>query len=158
MSTSPGEEPPAAAEERDEALRANLAQLVRTLAQGAVLTGERLQETLEDAVKRGRMTRHDAQALAADLLSTGRRQTEDLLADLEQLLGLSRLRDQESSAVGDAPAAGLLPIEDYEELTAAQVVARLPDLDPAQLRAVRRHESRNANRKTVLTAVEKRLP
>lgn len=157
MSTEPGNDLPSASAPADEALRANLTQLVRTLAQGAVLTGERLQETLEDAVKRGRMTRHDAQALAADLLATGRRQTEDLVADLERLLGISRLRDSEPSTVGGAHAGGLLPIEGYEELTAAQVVARLSALDPAQLRAVRRHESRNANRKTVLAAVEKRL-
>ena len=58
-------------------------------------------------------------------------------------------------------AAGLgraLPIVGYEDLTTAQVKERLIGLDRAELRKVRDHERRNANRKSVLTAIEKRLP
>ena len=49
------------------------------------------------------------------------------------------------------------PILGYDDLTAAEVAERLDDLSPAQLRTVRDHERRNANRKTVLTAVERKL-
>ena len=42
-------------------------------------------------------------------------------------------------------------------LSAAQVSDRLTDLTPAQLRKVRDHEKRNANRKSVLQAVERKL-
>ena len=37
-------------------------------------------------------------------------------------------------------------------------VARLDALSPPELRAVRDHERRNANRKTVLAAIERKLP
>ena len=46
------------------------------------------------------------------------------------------------------------PIDDYDDLTAAQIVSQLGDLDAVGLRRVRDYERRNANRKTVLAAVE----
>jgi hypothetical protein len=49
------------------------------------------------------------------------------------------------------------PISGYEDLTAAQVADQLEGLSREQLRQVREHERRNANRKTVLAAVERRL-
>src|ERR687898_3428124 len=55
-----------------------------------VVTVERLQEVLDEAVARGRMTRDDAGTLLADLLSRGRKQTDDLREDIEGLLGGAR--------------------------------------------------------------------
>ena len=52
-----------------------------------VITRERLQEVLDEAVERGRITRDDAADLVSDVLARGRSQAEDLLAELEQLLG-----------------------------------------------------------------------
>ena len=82
--------PPAGSDEDREALDA-LRELVRrgVLRQFEVvmLTRERIQEVLDDAVARGRMTRSDAEDLVGDLFRRGRRQTEDLIADLEQLVG-----------------------------------------------------------------------
>jgi uncharacterized protein (DUF433 family) len=49
------------------------------------------------------------------------------------------------------------PISAYDDLTAAQVADRLGDLTPAQLRKVRDYERRNANRKSVLSAIETKL-
>ena len=145
-----------------------------------LLTRERIQAVLDDAVERGRMTRSDATELATALVERGRRQTEDVLADLEQLLG--RSREQLDEATSDvkrrtrkvaAPADRVLrevdrarraagigasfPIADYDELTAAQVAGQLGELTPAELRKVRDYEQRNANRKSVLAAVEQRL-
>jgi multidrug efflux pump subunit AcrA (membrane-fusion protein) len=57
-------------------------------------------------------------------------------------------------------AAGVganFPITAYDDLTAGQVQSRLTDLTPAELRKVRDHERRNANRKSVLNAVEQKL-
>jgi hypothetical protein len=54
-----------------------------------MLTRERIEEVLDEAVSRGRMTADDAQKLAQDLFNRGRKQTNDVLADLEQLLGRS---------------------------------------------------------------------
>jgi hypothetical protein len=50
-----------------------------------------------------------------------------------------------------------LPILGYDDLTAAQVQTRLDTLTPAELRKVRDYEKRNANRKSVLAAVESKL-
>ena len=98
-----------------------------------LLTRERIQEVLDDAVARGRMTADDAAELLAELVRRGRRQPE-------------------------AGPGSAFPITGYDDLTAAKVVDRLEGLSPAELRLVRNHERRNANRKSVLTAIERRLP
>ncbi len=62
--------------------------------------------------------------------------------------------DRARRAVGLGPS---LPLADYDELTAKQVIAQLGDLDETQLYRVRQHESKHANRKTVLAAVDHAL-
>jgi hypothetical protein len=104
------------------------------------ITRERLQDTLDDAVRRGRMTRDDASDLLAEIL----RRAVSAPAGMVRLV---------TGASDDA-----FPIDEYDDLTAAQVVAQLGDLDTAELRRVRDYERRNANRKTVLAAVEAKLP
>ena len=47
-----------------------------------MLTRERIEEAVEDAVTRGRVTAADAQDLVGGLLERGRKQTNDVLADL----------------------------------------------------------------------------
>ena len=49
------------------------------------------------------------------------------------------------------------PITGYDDLTAAQIQSRLEGLTPAELRKVRDYERRHGNRKTVLTAIERKL-
>ena len=132
----------------EDGLTAAIASLRDVLSKHAVITGERLQETIDETVKRGRMTRQDAEELAGNLVEIGRRQAQDALAEVEGLLGRVR------RAAGLGPT---FPITGYDDLTAAQVTERLADLSHAELRKVRDHERRNANRKTVLTAIEKRL-
>jgi polyhydroxyalkanoate synthesis regulator phasin len=177
-------QPAPEAEHTEDALRAALAMIRDLLARGIVITGDRLQETVDEAVKRGRMTRADAEELVANLVQIGRLQTQDALADIESLVERSasqtrrvaRARvsrvaaaarhtpgtDRALRAVDRARrAAGLgsqFPISGYDDLTAAQVKARLSDLSPAELRKVRDHERRNANRKSVLAVIEKGLP
>jgi hypothetical protein len=116
-----------------------------------VLTRDRLQDVLDDAVARGRMTPAAASELLGEIIRRGRGLTGDVIADAEQLLG--RSRDEISRRV----PGSAFPIDGYEELTAAEVTARLTDLTPAELRKVRDHERRNANRKSVLNAIEKTL-
>ncbi len=103
------------------------------------ITRERLQETLDDAVRRGRMTRDDASDLLSEIL---RRTVSGPVGVVRRVTG-----------AGDDG----FPIEDYDDLTAAQVVSQLNDLDMPALRRVRDYERRNANRKTVLAAVETKL-
>jgi hypothetical protein len=104
------------------------------------ITRERLQDTLDDAVRRGRMTRDDASDLLAEILRRA----------VSAPAGVVRL------VTGSGDDA--FPIDEYDDLTAAQVVAQLGDLDTPELRQVRDYERRNANRKTVLAAVEAKLP
>ena len=187
----PGVEAKTVAELR-EALRKNLIGPMEMV----MLTRERIEEALEEAVERGRMTSADAQGLATGLLERGRKQTNDVLKDLEQLLGRGRdeiegrtsgVRRRAGGAVGGArkqasgarsravrAASPALAQADraaargrgrartsrsprYDDLTADQVVSRLSGLTPAELRKVRDYERRNANRKTVLNAIESKL-
>ena len=63
-----------------------------------MLTRERIEEVMGEAVERGRMTADDAQDLVGGLLSRGRNQTNDVLGDLEQLLGRGRSELESRSA------------------------------------------------------------
>ena len=118
-----------------------------------VITRARLQEIFDEAVERGRITRGDAADLVSDVLARGRGQAEDLFAELEQLLGRVPLE-------GARRVTGLgpeFPITGYDDLTAAEIVAQLDGMSVADLRKVREYEKANANRKTVLAAIERRL-
>jgi len=140
-----------------------------------VLSRERIRETLEEATEQGRITRHDAEELFLTLVQRGREQTDHLLSDLERVLG--RGRQQLDSATRRArtnqPLDRLVrgadrarrsirvgpsfPISGYDDLTAAQVQKRLGGLSAAELRKVRDFERRHANRKSVLSAIDKAL-
>jgi polyhydroxyalkanoate synthesis regulator phasin len=141
-----------------------------------MLTRERIQETLEEAVQRGRVTRTDANDLAGELLRRGRQQTEELLVDMERALdsgrervesatgkrsklteGVSRLARTADRARRTVSTSGGPPIAGYDELTARQIQARLGALSAPQLRQVGEYERRHANRKTVLDAVSRGL-
>jgi hypothetical protein len=124
-----------------------------------VVTRTRLQEALDEAVERGRMTRDDAGALLAELVQRGREDIESLLDGAKSTTKGSAERvlrevDRARRAAGVGPS---FPILGYDDLTAAQVTERLGDLGPAELRKVRDYEKRNANRKSVLAAVEQKL-
>jgi hypothetical protein len=140
-------------EEEDESasLRDALRRLLNPL-DVMVITRDRVQDALDDAVRRGRMTRDDATDLLSDLMRRGRRQTEDMLSDLEGALTAPVGRARRAAGLGEP-----FPIANYDDLTAAQVIERVRDLDPGQLRRVRDYERRNANRKTVLGTLDARL-
>jgi polyhydroxyalkanoate synthesis regulator phasin len=156
-----------------EALRKNL---IRPL-EMVLISRERIEEVLGEAVDQGRVTTRDAQRITSGLVKRGQKQTTDVLKDLENLLGRGRseIEGRASGARGRAvrrasPAlaqvdrvrrgAGVgpnFPITGYDDLTAAQIQSRLGTLTPAELRKVRDQERRNANRKTVLQAIESKL-
>ena len=139
-----------------------------------VLSQERIDETVNDAAARGRLTRRDAELLAMELIQRGRQQTDDLLSDLDRTLGrgrqqldvatrrarmatpdgLIRSADRARRSIGVGPS---FPILGYDDLTVAQVQRRLSHLSDPELRTVRDHERRGANRKSLLRAIEKAL-
>jgi (2Fe-2S) ferredoxin len=156
-----------------------------------MLTRDRIEEVVNDAVERGRVTAEDAQTIVQSLVQRGREQTDNVMGDLQQLLERGRSAPKEAATaagrtrkqVGEAArgaskrardsadpllaqadrarrAAGIgpsFPILGYDDLTAAQVVSRLDGLSPAELRKVRDYEKRNANRKSVLDAIQSKL-
>ena len=139
------------AEDDSASLRDALRRLLNPL-DVVVITRDRVQDALDDAVRRGRMTRDDATDLLSDLMRRGRRQTEDMLSDLEGALTAPVGRARRAAGLADP-----FPIANYDDLTAAQVIERVRDLDPPALRQVRDYERRNANRKTVLGALDAKL-
>jgi hypothetical protein len=117
-----------------------------------------IDELFDDAVRRGRMTRSDAQELAQSIVSRGARATDDFLADLERMLGNRSDALEPPVEAGDGQgSAPSLPIAGYDELSAPQVQERLEGLTPAELRKLRDYEQRHANRKTVLDRIERHL-
>src|SRR3954451_14502592 len=124
-----------------------------------VLTRERVQEAVDDAVERGRLTRHDATALVTALFERGRSQTDDLISQIEDLVtGTPTRVVREVDRVRRVAGIGSgFPISGYDDLTAAEVGDRLGDLSAPELRKVRDYERRNANRKSVLQNIERKL-
>ena len=151
------------------------------------LSRERIQEVLDDAVERGRITRSDANELVSKLVSRGRKATDELMRELERLLDQARreiesrtspARSRATRAAGrvgrvardaaDRPLAEAdklrrrtgapgPAITGYEQLTATQIKSRLRDLNKADLRKVRTQEKRGKGRKGILDEVEKQL-
>jgi hypothetical protein len=158
-----------------------------------MITRDRIEEVVNDAVERGRVTAEDAQGIIQGLVQRGREQTDSVMSDLEGLLNrgrgiaggggaaeaAGRARKQVSDTAKGASkrareaadpviaqadrarrVAGVgpsFPILGYDDLTAAQVQSRLDGLSAAELRKVRDYEKRNANRKSVLDAVQSKL-
>ena len=139
-----------------------------------LLTRERIEEALS---KSGKLSLKEARGIAGDLVKRGRKETNDVLKDLENLLDKGRrdVSKRAGSARGRAMRAaspaiaqadrarraakvgGNFPISLYDDLNVREIKARLGDLTPAELRKVRDHERRNANRKGVLSAIESKL-
>jgi polyhydroxyalkanoate synthesis regulator phasin len=140
-----------------------------------LLTRERIQETLDDAASRGRVTRKDANELVAELVRRGRSGGDDVVSEIEGLLGKGR--DQIETATKRAArsepvdrivrgadrarrAAGVgtsFPIIGYADLNVSQVQARLKELSKPELRKVLTYERKHANRKSVVGVIEKSL-
>jgi polyhydroxyalkanoate synthesis regulator phasin len=174
-----------------EALRKNLIKPMEMV----MISRDRIEEVLTEAVDQGRVTARDAQRITSGLVKRGQGQTRDVLKDLENLLegvrgeargrtagarkaasgAAARARKEAGGARGRAartasPALAQVdkarrgarvgpnfPILEYDQLNAPQIQTRLKDLTPAQLRKVRDYETRNANRKTILKAIETKL-
>jgi polyhydroxyalkanoate synthesis regulator phasin len=140
-----------------------------------MLTREHIQDALDDAASRGRVTRKDANELVAELVRRGRSGGDDMRSEIEDLLG--RGKEQLGSATKRATraqpvdrivrgadrarrAAGVgssFPISGYAELNVSQVQARLKELSKPELRKVLSYERSHANRKSVVGAIEKSL-
>jgi polyhydroxyalkanoate synthesis regulator phasin len=177
MASSPtGTEENTRAEQSVQAFR-------EALEKSITISRDRLQEVVDDAVKRGRMTRGDAEEMVGRLATRGREGAEDLLAQLERVLSQvreapDRARQEVSGraeqarkrtvAAVDKPLAGAdrvrraarvpgFPITAYDQLSIRQIDRRLQELSRRQLRKVRDYERKNKARKGVLRALDRKL-
>jgi polyhydroxyalkanoate synthesis regulator phasin len=153
------------------------------LEKSVTISRERLQEVVDDAVRRGRMTRGDAEDMVSRLLTRGRDQADDLRTQLERVLSQireapdrarqevgGRAKVARKRAVGavDRPLASAdkvrrlarvpgFPITAYDELSVRQIDRRLQELSRTELRKVRDYERKNKARKGVLRSVDRKL-
>jgi hypothetical protein len=72
--------------------------------------------------------------------------------------GKRKTSTKRKAANGNGSRKLVLPIADYETLSAKEVLAEIPRLSPAQAKTVFEHETAHKQRKTVLNALESRLP
>jgi polyhydroxyalkanoate synthesis regulator phasin len=147
------------------------------------ISRERLQEVVDDAVKRGRMTRGDAEEMVGRLATRGRDQAEDLLSQLERILSQAReVPDRARQEVGgrakvarkravgavDKPLASAdrvrraarvpgFPITAYDQLTIRQIERRLKGLSRGDLRKVRDYERKHKARKGLMRSLDRKL-
>ena len=153
------------------------------LEKSVTISRDRLQEVIDDAVRRGRMTHGDAEEMVSRLVTRGRDQADDLLRQVERLLAQARdAPDRARQQVGgraqqarkravkaaDRPLAGAdrvrraarvpgFPITAYDQLSVRQIDRRLQGLSRAELRKVRDYERRNKARKSLLGSLDRKL-
>jgi polyhydroxyalkanoate synthesis regulator phasin len=153
------------------------------LEKSITISRERLEEVVDDAVRRGRMTRGDAEEMVGRLVTRGRDQAEDLMSQLERILsevreapgrakqdigGRAEVARKRAVAAVDKPLAGAdrvrraarvpgFPITAYDQLSIRQIDRRLQELSRQQLRRVRDYERRNKARKGLLRALDRKL-
>jgi hypothetical protein len=141
------------------------------------VTADDAAELVAGLLERGRRQTNDVLGDLEQLLGRGRDEIEGRTGDARKRGSdaARRARSQVENATKGAAkqadpvlatadrarrAAGLgpsFPIVGYDDLTVAQVQARLNGLTPAELRKVRDYERRHANRKTVLNAINEQL-
>jgi polyhydroxyalkanoate synthesis regulator phasin len=153
------------------------------LEKSITISRDRLQEVVDDAVRRGRMTRGDAEEMVGRLATRGREQAEDLISQLDRVLsqvrevpdrarqevgGRAKVARKHAVKAADKPLARVdrvrrtarvpgFPITAYDELTVPQIDRRLQDLTRAQLRKVRDYERRNKERKGLMRSLDRKL-
>jgi polyhydroxyalkanoate synthesis regulator phasin len=153
------------------------------LEKSVTISRERLQEVADDAVKRGRMTRGDAEEFVGRLVTRGRDQSKDLLAQLDRVLAQVREVPDRARSEIDSRTKGVrkravktvdrpleqadivrrrarvpgFPITAYDQLTAKQIDRRLQDLTRTQLRKVKSYEQKNKARKGLLRTIDRKL-
>jgi polyhydroxyalkanoate synthesis regulator phasin len=153
------------------------------LEKSITISRDRLQEVVDDAVRRGRMTRGDAEEMVGRLATRGREQAEDLISQLDRVLsqvrdvpdrarqevgGRAKVARKRAVKAADKPLARVdrvrrtarvpgFPITAYDELTVPQIDRRLQDLTRAQLRKVRDYERRNKERKGLMRSLDRKI-
>ncbi|NNC79980.1 MAG: hypothetical protein HKN94_07475 [Acidimicrobiales bacterium] len=137
-------------------------QLVETLVYGPVGLALDAVDNWSSHVERGRSQVTIGRFLAKTAANKGGSAAESLIEKLVNdasqvvvdLLGIDLSPDDEATPGPDASVSPLLPIADYDELTAATIVTQLAGLSTAQLDVVRAHEEAGRSRVTILRKID----
>ncbi|HEY1237268.1 MAG TPA: hypothetical protein VGE91_02965, partial [Solirubrobacterales bacterium] len=154
MATAPKTKKGKAASEQSSRAEQSVQAFRDALEKTVTISRDRLQEVLDDAVRRGRMTRGDADEMIGRLVTRGRDQADDLISQLERLLAQAREAPGRASRhvgsraekarkravkAADKPLAGAdrvrraarvpgFPITAYDDLSVRQIDRRLQEL------------------------------
>jgi ferritin-like metal-binding protein YciE len=130
----------------------SLAKAPLDLVRGGTDTRERLLKNAKDECATEALEIATYEAIEALATALGDEETATLARnhrdDEERML--QDLRALIPTLASDATTRPTLPIEDYDDLNAGQLTARLSDLSQEQLRAVLDYEQRHRNRRSVV--------
>jgi hypothetical protein len=137
-------------------------QLVEALVYGPVGLALDAVDNWSSHVERGRsqvtIGRFLAKTAANKGTSAAESLVEKLVNDASQvvvdLFGIDLSPDEDTQPPPPAKVSSLLPIDDYENLTAAEIVKKLGGLSTAQLDVVRAHEQAGRGRVTILRKID----
>ncbi len=160
-------------------MRETLGEVGDALQRAVVLSTDRVQSVLEDAVLRGRMTRRDAEELATSLVSLGREQAQELRSALARSVGDTvdsvggavakthsavttaaakpRRRSRPESVNGSSTVPTSRIPDDPSTLTAAGLIDLTASLSTSELWTLRELEAAGKARATVLRAIDRKL-
>ncbi len=143
----------------------NIKALRGALEHSVTVQTKRLEQVVDDLVKRGKLSRQDADELVGSLIKSGKQYTSTLLQVLDSAIpGRSRKKTALKTEPKRAPASSTTsassssqPIAGYDKLTVTQIKPKLSGLSPSDLRAVRSSEAGGKNRKGVLAEIDRLL-
>jgi polyhydroxyalkanoate synthesis regulator phasin len=96
------------------------------LEKSVTISRDRLQDVIDDAVRRGRMTRTDADEIVSRLITRGRDQADDLIGQLERLLAqLRQAPDRARHEVGGRAQKARRQVETSAERARKRAVKEL---------------------------------
>ena len=144
--------------------RDQLAELQRLLSgyAGAVGEGDSDTEQRVQAAERAaeraiqRAKKAEQRAAEAALKATERAKKAERRAGAAAEEAVQRVNAEAAkrAAQESAPASSTSPVEHYDDLAAEEVIALLASLERQDLQMLREHERRNANRASVLSAID----
>jgi hypothetical protein len=124
--------------------------LLRSIADAFEMAGERTADWVRAFTQaEARFTRELAEGLPAAARASFERASELAVKATEQVRRVPGEQQVEGEARGAVARAGDLPINNYDQLTAQEIVNRLERLSEPDLRKIDAYERKHANRKTV---------
>ena len=127
--------------------------IYETLAFAPIGLGAKLVDDAPEVVRRVRQELNNARFIGRMAVEQGTARLREQVQQTDRAEVPSAHADLVDAAAGGGPAPSL-PIADYDELPAIEIVALLDALTPAERRRIAEHESANRRRRTVLGKID----